>query len=107
MSIRTYLNFVSIEDAIVRVETDSDKTQEEIFYVERFLIPYLSSSYAEYFNSHENNALLRGELIVRFEEMAEEKVVVEMTGSNFDDHVELDAKESWQLFWEEKMQKFR
>ncbi|NOZ43650.1 MAG: hypothetical protein GXP45_00475 [bacterium] len=59
MSIRTYLNFVAIEDAIRLVELRTDKTQEEIDYVHKFLLPYLSSEYSEYFLSHENNVLFR------------------------------------------------
>lgn len=105
MSIRTYLNFVAIEDAIKNVQFETTKTQEEIDYAKSFLIPYLSSEYAEYFLSHENSVLFPGEVIIRFEELSKKAEVKEdVEIATRDDYLD-DAKDSWDHFWSERIRK--
>jgi len=106
MSIRTYLNFVAIEDAIRLVELRTDKTQEEIDYVHKFLLPYLSSEYSEYFLSHENNVLFRWERIIRFETLSQRKEIDQSTGV-IPKETYMSAKDSWRRFWLERIQKVR
>lgn len=66
ISTRTYLNYVSIQTAIEDVNTNITNIEEETAYTENFLLAYLESEYADYFLSHENNILFKGESIVKF-----------------------------------------
>jgi len=102
MSIRTYLNFVAIEDAIAGVEQNSYDLQDEIFFVKKFQMSYLSSDYADYFLAHENNVLFPWELIIRFEKMKPE-VVEEDNLLDVLDQNGISATEAWQKFWWERI----
>ncbi len=112
MSIRTYLNFVAIEDAIQNVQLKTIQTQNEILYVKNFLIPYLSSEYAEYFLSHENSVLFPHEAIVWFESQSEQDIIKEKslnqdTGLQIKDNYIYTAKDSWEHFWNERLKKIK
>jgi len=105
ISIRTYLNYASINDAIVVVDQHKDLTQDEIYFTEKFLIAYLSSDYADYFLSHENNILKWGEIIIRFEEFENkvEKIDVEnLSYQNSDPAMMKSAKDYWKHFLQMK-----
>jgi hypothetical protein len=103
MSIRTYLNFVAIEDAITDVEKQSAHIQEDIYFVEKFQIPYLSSAYADYFLAHENNLLFPGEAIIRFEEIKPQSVAEIVDPTLVTDIPTMTAQESWISFWSERI----
>jgi len=103
VSIRTYLNYLSIKEAIVVVRNDVEKVQEEIFYVDKFLISYLSSSYADYFLAHENNVPLPRETIIRFASLEEKSGAVAATGIDLTPQNTLSSpKKSWKHFLSEK-----
>jgi len=103
MSIRTYLNFVAIEDAIIWVEQDSYDLQDEIFFVKKFQMSYLSSYYADYFLAHENNVLFPWEVIIKFEDMKSEIIEKEDTLNNLSDQNVMSEKEAWEHFWWERI----
>jgi predicted transcriptional regulator len=67
VSIRTYLNYLAIEVSIENVRQETAQIRQRKFYEENFLIPYENSEYNQYFLRHENNMLLPGEYIIRFE----------------------------------------
>lgn len=69
MSVRMYINYVSIEDAIQDTINQSAQWKLELAYSENFLINYEKSQYAKYFLQHKNNILSRWEFIVRFEQI--------------------------------------
>jgi len=101
ISIRTYLNYASINDAIVVVDQHKNLVQDEIYFTEKFLIAYLSSDYADYFLSHENNILKWWELIVRFDD-ADSRVtswqnIVESYTNSITNSTK-SAKEYWKDF---------
>ena len=82
-------------------EQDSYHLQDEIFFVEKFQMSYLSSDYADYFLAHENNVLFPGEVIIIFEEMKPEIVEEENLLDVLDPDV-MSAKDAWQHFWGER-----
>ena len=71
MAIRTYINYTTIQDAIINVELDIKNSEEEIAYTNKFLKKYLDSEYADYFLAHKNNILFYWEYIIRFESAKE------------------------------------
>lgn len=67
VSIKTYLNYLAIEISIESVRQETAEITQRKLYEENFLIPYEKSEYNQYFLRHENNILLPGEYIIRFE----------------------------------------
>lgn len=67
VSIKTYLNYLTIELSIESVRQETAQITQKKLYEENFLIPYEKSEYNQYFLRHENNILLPGEYIIRFE----------------------------------------
>ena len=67
ISIKTYLNYLAIETSIENVNNETTQVTQRKNYEEKFLIAYEKSTQAEYFLLHENNILLPGEFIIRFE----------------------------------------
>lgn len=75
LTIRTYVNYISIETAIEDATmTQATKTME-LAFTQNFLVHYEKSDFAQYFLEHENNMLLPGEYIIKFEEMYQKKDV--------------------------------
>ncbi len=74
MAIRTYINYTTIQDAIINVEFNIDYAQEEIEYTNKFLKRYLDSEYADYFLAHKNNILFQWEYIIKFDSPKENKI---------------------------------
>lgn len=74
VSIRTYLNYLAIEVSIENVRQESAQITQRKLYEENFLIPYEKSEYNQYFLRHENNMLLPGEYIIRFERPKEKEI---------------------------------
>jgi len=68
VSIKTYLNYLTIELSIESVRQETAQIIQKKLYEENFLIPYEKSEYNQYFLRHENNILLPGEYIIRFEQ---------------------------------------
>ena len=78
ISIKTYLNYLTIETSIEDVNKETLEITQKKKYEENFLIPFEKSKYATYFLRHENNILLPGEFIIRFE-YGKEKITKEKT----------------------------
>jgi hypothetical protein len=68
-AIKTYVNYISIEEAITNAIIEKDTKSNELAFTKNFVIPYEKSTFASYFLQHENNMLLSNEFIVKFEEM--------------------------------------
>jgi len=81
VSIRTYLNYLAIEVSIENVKQETAHITQRKLYEENFLIPYEKSEQNQYFLRHENNMLLPGEYIVRFER-PKEKIVANQTDAS-------------------------
>jgi hypothetical protein len=73
ITIRTYVNYLSIETAISDATLQQITKTDELAFTQNFLVNYENSEHAGYFLSHENNMLLPGEYIVKFEEMYEKQ----------------------------------
>jgi hypothetical protein len=69
ITIKTYVNYVSIETAIEDATIQQETKTDELSFTQNFLVNYEKSEYAKYFLEHENNMLLRDEYIIKFEEM--------------------------------------
>ncbi len=69
LAIRTYINYVSIEEAIAHAIVQKQIKTDELYFTQNFLVSYEASDYASYFLQHENNMLLRNEFIIKFEEI--------------------------------------
>lgn len=66
-SIRTYINYLNIQTSIETVRKQTQQIEEQKRYEEKFVIPYEQTYLSEYFLAHENNILLDGEYIIRFD----------------------------------------
>lgn len=67
IAIRTYINYTTIQDAIIKVNMDIENAKEEIDYTNKFLKKYLDSDFADYFLAHKNNILFQWEYIIKFD----------------------------------------
>jgi len=74
MAIRTYINYTTIQDAIIKVNMDIENANEEIEYTNKFLKKYLDSDFADYFLAHKNNILFQWEYIIRFDSPKEKPI---------------------------------
>jgi len=103
ISIRTYLNYVAIDDAILEVKNHMSETTDEFLFTEKFLIAYLSSDYADYFFTHENNILHPWEFIIKFEEESVKTLKVQSNSGFMEKSKNIDLpKNSWNYFLREK-----
>lgn len=85
VSIKTYLNYLTIELSIESVRQETAQIIQKKLYEENFLIPYEKSEYNQYFLRHENNILLPGEYIIRFEQP---KIIQNTNESNPQDQIQ-------------------
>ncbi len=69
IAIKVYVNYVSIETAIEDATQEQVYKTDELAFTQNFLINYEKSPYAQYFLEHENNMLMKGEYIIKFEDM--------------------------------------
>lgn len=105
LAIRTYVNYVSIETAIEDASIEQQIKSDELAFTQNFLMPYEKSEYASYFLQHENNMLLRGEYIIKFEEMYQKQEVETWNVQSYTDYEDNDVnspQESWKKFILEK-----
>lgn len=106
IAIKNYLNYDSILLEIDEVKNNNNKTQQQILYTKNFLVPYLSSSYADYFLAHENSILYKTEQVIKFE-FVDKKVESDLTGWNTENRSwnTLSPQESWNKFIVSKLGK--
>jgi len=109
ITIKTYVNYVSIETAIEDATIQQETKTDELSFTQNFLVNYEKSEYAKYFLEHENNMLLRDEYIIKFEEMYQKQET--NTWTNTDPFVDYQDKnvnspqESWKKFILDKISK--
>ncbi len=106
LTIRTYVNYVSIETAIENATLQKHVKIDELDFTQNFLIPYEKSAYASYFLQHENNMLLRNEFIVKFEELHKKQESTDPTASVYAQDVQIDQttpQVSWKKYIIEKL----
>lgn len=65
IAIKAIVNHQIIVDSIAQVEYDTKKTEQETYYINNFLTPYLQSEFAPYFFAHENNQIFPNEKIIK------------------------------------------
>lgn len=107
-AIRTYVNYLSIEEAISNALIEKQTKTDELAFTQNFIIPYEQSEYASYFLQHENNMLLSNEFIVKFEEMQQKQEIHTWdlnSYTNFEWNQTLSNQESWKKFILEKLKK--
>ena len=107
-AIRTYVNYVSIEEAIEHAIIQKQIKTDELHFTKHFLIPYEESIYASYFLQHENNMLLRNEFIIKFEEMQTKSDIHTWTlpsYTDFDTPTRLTNQEAWRTFIQDKLKR--
>lgn len=68
IAIRVYVNYLSIESTIENTIIEKENKMTELAFTQNFLVNYEKSDFAKYFLQHENNMLLKGEYIIKFEE---------------------------------------
>jgi hypothetical protein len=73
ISIRTYMNYITIEESIKNVNEETIQITQRKLYEKNFVIPYEESEYSEYFLWHENNILFPWEFMIRFEQEKEKE----------------------------------
>jgi len=104
-SIRSYLNRIAIEEAVIQRIEESTLEQDKYNYREQFQLAYLSSSFADYFLTHENNALFRNEIIINFKQQELKTLIESKTGFDAMFYVEerQTTQESWRRFIRDKI----
>jgi hypothetical protein len=78
MAIKIFINYNNIEQAIEQTALESYTKAEELGYTQNFQLAYEKSDYAQRFLKHENNMLLPGEIIIKFQD----KSTMVNTGTN-------------------------
>lgn len=107
-AIRTYINYLSIEEAISNALIEKQTKTDELAFTQNFIIPYEQSEYASYFLQHENNMLLSHEFIIKFEEMQQKQEIHTWdlnSYTNFEWNQTLSNQKSWKKFILEKLKK--
>lgn len=108
ITIRTYVNYLSIETAISDATLQQITKTDELAFTQNFLVSYENSEYAGYFLSHENNMLLPGEYIVKFEEMYEKQAPTTwaiLPYANYEENAISTPQQSWNMFLHDKFYK--
>ena len=112
VAIKNYLNYDNILYEIDLVKMNTDRTQQQILFTEKFLVPYLWSSYADYFLAHENSILYAKEDVVKFEFVDRNKDADLLSWNSQTWKKEknqswstLSPKESWNEFIKSKLNK--
>lgn len=104
-AIKTYVNYLSIEEAITNAIIEKHIKSNQLAFTQNFIIPYEKSEYASYFLQHENNMLLSNEFIIKFEEMQKKQEINTWninSYTNFEWTQTLSNKKSWKKFILEK-----
>ena len=70
IAIKIFINYNNIEVAITETAQQSQDKTMELGYAQNFQLPYEKSEYAQRFLKHENNMLLPGEFIIKFQDKA-------------------------------------
>ncbi|MEI6425968.1 MAG: hypothetical protein WCO66_01305 [Candidatus Absconditabacteria bacterium] len=101
MAIKIFINYNNIEQAIIETAKASQDKTEELGYTKNFQLAYEKSEYAQRFLKHENNMLLPGEIIIKFQD----KSTMFTTGANKKTTIKLitTPEESRQQFLKEKI----
>ena len=110
MSVRIYINYITIEDAIKETIQQTEYKQLELAFTENFLLNYEQSEYAQYFLQHENNILGRWEFIVKFEALPEKNQEDDngIAVSQYDQKQYIKTpQDSWKHFMEGKLSKIK
>mgnify|MGYP007030457511 CR=1 FL=1 len=108
ITIRTYVNYVSIETAIETATIEQQTKTDELAFTQNFLVNYEKSDYAKYFLEHENNMLMADEYIIKFEEMYKKQQITTWTTDPYVDYQDNDVhspQESWKKFILDKIKK--
>lgn len=111
IAIRTYVNYISIETAIEDATMEQQDKSQELSFTKNFLVDYERSEYARYFLEHENNMLLNGEYIIKFEEMYQKQQNATWSTSSVSPYVDYEDRnvnspqESWKKFILERISK--
>jgi hypothetical protein len=109
ITIKTYVNYVSIETAIEDATIQQETKTDELSFTQNFLVNYEKSEYAKYFLEHENNMLLRDEYIIKFEEMYQKQKTNTWTSTapfvDYQDKNVNSPQESWKKFILDKISK--
>ena len=100
VAVRTYLNFMSIEEAISDVKIQIIDTREEIVFQEHFLVPYLDSPHARIFAANENNKPLPGSFFIQFTRIESLAVTQEQESGEVVIQ-EMTPQESWQQMFQD------
>jgi hypothetical protein len=79
VAIKAVVNHQVIVDSIAKVQYETEKTEEQTYYVNNFLTPYLKSEFAPYFFAHENNQIFPGEKIVKIINIEKTDPSIEIT----------------------------
>lgn len=105
-AIRTYVNYLSIEEAITNAIIEKQIKSNQLAFTQNFILPYEQSEYASYFLQHENNMLLSNEFIIKFEEMQQKQEIETWALNSYTNYEWTEAisnQESWKKFILEKI----
>lgn len=108
IAIRVYVNYLSIESTIENTIIEKENKMTELAFTQNFLVNYEKSDFAKYFLQHENNMLLKGEYIIKFEENTRKSLTwtqEETTKTTATENANLitSPQSSWKRFLQEKM----
>lgn len=106
ITIRTYINYLAIQETIQNTNLEIQRQNEQIAYTENFLLNYYNSEYKEFFSHHKNKILNRGEKIVQIKILTpEEKQHIKEQEVSGESTEVISPLESWKQFIAEKRAK--
>lgn len=102
-AIKEFINYATIEQNTQLEVMQQSYWTDKIAFEENFLIPYLSSSSAEYFFQHENSILWPNEYVVVFIEDNPQNLpaVLNATDTDSSNPTTVPIQKSWQQFIDE------
>lgn len=106
-AIKEFINYATIEQNTQSEVMQQNYWTDKIAFEENFLIPYLSSSSAEYFFQHENSILWPNEYVVVFVEdnPQDSPTLLSTPDTDSSDPSNIPVQKSWQQFVDELIQK--
>lgn len=105
ITIRIFINYTNIEQAIEETAKQSEDKTMELGYAQNFQLAYEKSEYAQLFLKHENNMLLPGEFIINFKDKATIPVTWETENKEKEESIKrlTTPQEARQQFFKEKL----
>ncbi|HCB51558.1 TPA: hypothetical protein DEP21_03215 [Patescibacteria group bacterium] len=104
VAIKMFVNYNNIEIAIEQTIDQSLSKQQELAFAENFQLNYERSEYSQLFLKHENNMLMPGEFIIKFQTLSKIDTGEIERIENKETFI-TNPEQSWKQFFYERLYK--